>query len=52
MLPKFRITGNDPEKNISFMKALNGEGKYGITEEMQAQLKDFPILIEFAEENW
>ena len=37
----YRVTGNDSEKNISFMKALNGEGKYGITEEMQAQLKDF-----------
>ncbi len=35
------IGENDPEKNACFMKALNGEGKYEITEGMKGQLGDF-----------
>ena len=37
----YRIAGNDPEKNTAFMKALNGEGRYEITEEMKERLEDF-----------
>lgn len=37
----YRIAGNDPEKTADFMKALSGEGKYGITGEMKELLKDF-----------
>lgn len=37
----YRIAGNDAEKNAEFMKALTSEGKYEITGEMKAQLKDF-----------
>ncbi|MBQ8822050.1 MAG: threonine synthase [Lachnospiraceae bacterium] len=37
----YRIAGNDAEKNAELMAALNGNGKYEITEEMKAQLADF-----------
>ena len=37
----YRIAGNDAKKNAELMKALTGEGKYEITEEMKAQLSDF-----------
>lgn len=37
----YKIAGNDAEKNAEFMKALTSEGKYEITGEMKAQLKDF-----------
>ncbi len=37
----YRIAGNDPEKTADFMKALTGEGRYGITREMREQLGDF-----------
>lgn len=37
----YRIAGNDAAKNKELMKALTTEGKYAITEEMKAQLKDF-----------
>lgn len=37
----YRIAGNDAEKNGQLMAALNGQGKYEITEEMKAQLTDF-----------
>ncbi len=37
----YRIAGNDPEKNVCFMKALAGEGRYEITESMKGQLEDF-----------
>lgn len=37
----YRIAGNDAEKNAALMKALSGEGRYEITEEMKAGLSDF-----------
>lgn len=37
----YRIAGNDAEKNAQLMSALSGQGKYEITAEMKAQLKDF-----------
>ncbi len=37
----YRIAGNDADKNKDLMAALNGEGKYEITEEMKAELADF-----------
>ena len=37
----YRIAGNDAGKNAELMKALTGEGKYGITEEMKSGLEDF-----------
>ena len=37
----YRIAGNDAAKNAELMAALSGSGKYDITEEMKAQLKDF-----------
>ncbi len=37
----YRIAGNDATKNAALMSALNGTGKYEITEEMKAQLQDF-----------
>ncbi|MCI5621152.1 MAG: threonine synthase [Lachnospiraceae bacterium] len=37
----YRIAGNDAKKNAEFMKALNTDGKYEITEDMKAQLADF-----------
>ena len=37
----YRIAGNDADKNSQLMSALNGCGKYEITEEMKAQLEDF-----------
>ena len=37
----YRIAGNDADKNAALMSALSGTGKYEITEEMKAQLKDF-----------
>ena len=37
----YRIAGNDAEKDKELMAALNGQGRYEITEEMKAQLQDF-----------
>ncbi len=37
----YRIAGNDATKNAELMSALNGTGKYEITEEMKLQLQDF-----------
>ncbi|MBR4085741.1 MAG: threonine synthase [Lachnospiraceae bacterium] len=37
----YRIAGNDATKNAALMSALNGTGKYEITDEMKAQLQDF-----------
>ncbi len=37
----YRIAGNDAAKNKELMTALNGQGKYEITEDMKAQLADF-----------
>lgn len=37
----YKIAGNNSDQNAQFMKALSGEGKYEITSEMKAQLKDF-----------
>lgn len=37
----YRIAGNDATKNAEFMKNLTSEGKYEISAEMKAQLKDF-----------
>lgn len=37
----YRIAGNDARKNAQFMKALSTEGKYTITDDMKACLKDF-----------
>jgi threonine synthase len=37
----YRIAGNDAEKNAALMAALNGTGKYEITEDMKAKLQDF-----------
>ena len=34
-------TGRDAEKNAAFMKALSETGKYEITDDMRAQMKDF-----------
>lgn len=37
----YRIAGNDAVKDVAFMKALNTEGAYKITEGMKAELADF-----------
>ncbi len=37
----YRLAGNDAGKNAELMKALSGDGKYVITEEMRAGLGDF-----------
>ncbi|MBQ8117800.1 MAG: threonine synthase [Lachnospiraceae bacterium] len=37
----YRIAGNDVEKNRELMAALNGQGKYVITDEMKQGLADF-----------
>ncbi len=37
----YRIAGNDADKNKELMMALNGEGKYEITEDMKQNLSDF-----------
>lgn len=37
----YRIAGNDSNKNRELMSALNSNGKYEITAEMKAELKDF-----------
>lgn len=37
----YRIAGNDPEQTAKLMAALNGEGRYDITEDMKAALADF-----------
>jgi threonine synthase len=37
----YRIAGNDDAKNLELMRQLNEEGKYSITDEMRAELKDF-----------
>ncbi len=37
----YRIAGNDADKNKELMTALNGQGKYEITDEMKAELADF-----------
>ncbi len=37
----YRIAGNDATKNAELMSALNGTGKYEITEEMKVKLQDF-----------
>ena len=37
----YKIAGEDAEANAAFMKSLNAEGKYSITEEMKAKLADF-----------
>ena len=37
----YKIAGEDAEANAAFMKSLNTEGKYSITEEMKAKLADF-----------
>ncbi len=37
----YKIAGASAEKNSEFMTSLSKEGKYEITEEMKAELKDF-----------
>lgn len=37
----YRIAGGDDAKNRSMMESLTKEGRYGITPEMKAELKDF-----------
>lgn len=37
----YRICGNNTAANAEFMKSLSENGKYQITDEMKAQLKDF-----------
>ena len=37
----YRIAGNDADKNVALMRALNTEGAYEITTEMKENLKDF-----------
>lgn len=37
----YKIGGSDAAKNKAFMDSLTKEGKYNITEEMRAELKDF-----------
>ena len=37
----YKIAGEDAEANAAFMKSLNTEGKYSITEEMKEKLADF-----------
>ncbi len=37
----YRIAGNDADKNKELMSALNGQGKYEITEDMKSKLADF-----------
>ena len=37
----YRIAGDSAQKNAEFMRKLNEEGVYSISEEMKAELKDF-----------
>lgn len=37
----YRVAGNNADRNAELMAALNGTGKYEITEEMKRQLADF-----------
>lgn len=37
----YKICGNDAGRDVAFMKALNTEGRYEITEEMTKELADF-----------
>ncbi len=37
----YRIAGNDADKNAALMASLNTIGRYEITDEMKAELKDF-----------
>ncbi len=37
----YRIAGEDAEQTRAFMEALSGQGRYGITEAMKAELADF-----------
>lgn len=37
----YKIADNDAEKNAAFMKALNSDGKYTISDDMKAKLDDF-----------
>ena len=37
----YRIAGNDADKNVALMRALNQDGAYAITPEMKENLKDF-----------
>ena len=37
----YKIAGEDSAANAAFMKSLNTEGKYSITEDMKAKLADF-----------
>jgi len=37
----YRIAGNDAEKNAELMTSLSKDGRYEITQEMKAELKDF-----------
>ena len=37
----YRIAGDDSDKNAAFMKALNSDGRYEITDEMRAGLSEF-----------
>ena len=46
----YKIAGNDSAKNKDLMTSLNTEGKYDITEEMKAELKDFYVNYASEEE--
>lgn len=37
----YRIAGDDADRNKELMTALNGQGKYDITDDMKAELTDF-----------
>lgn len=37
----YRITGDNAEQNLAFMKSLQEKGRYEITDSMQRQLSDF-----------
>ena len=48
----YKIAGNDPEKNLAFMKNLSETGKYDITPEMKEGLADFHGGFATEEENF
>ena len=48
----YRIAGNDPEKNVAFMKQLSENGNYEITREMREGLEDFCGFFASEEENF
>lgn len=48
----YRLTGDDPVKCAEFMKELSENGRYTITDDMKARLKDFDGGFATEEENF